>query len=479
MDEISIKKATMISFISKYSNITTQLLYTAILARILTPGDYGIVAVLTVFTNFFALIADMGIGPAVIHNKELDGNDINNIYIYTFYLGIAVAILFTFFSYPLSIFYENEVYIKIGALISVSLFFNTLNIIPNALLLKNQKFKTLGIRLVVISIICGIPTIIFALLGFKFYAIIFNSILVAFITYIWNYKTAKLKFKLTFERKSIVKIKDFSKYQFAFSFLNYFSRNLDNLLIGKYIGNAALGYYDKAYKLMLFPVGNLTQVITPVLFPILSRHQDDKSYIYMQYMKVVKILSLLGVFITAYCFFAGKEIILIMFGDQWAGAIPCFRILALSVWAQMITSSAGSIFQSLGKTRLMFISGACTAIVSVIAIIIGINFQDITIVAACVVIAYNLHFFIVYFFLIKYGFRYRLRELFKKILPDMVVLIITVAGLYLVSNNIKIDNLILAAILKGILGVMAFGVGLLITNQHKVFLQLVKKKKKE
>ncbi|QWU15123.1 polysaccharide transporter, PST family [Paenibacillus sophorae] len=475
-NEISIKKAATINFIAKYINVVIQILYSAILARILTPADFGIVVVITVFTTFFMLLADMGIGPAVIQNKKINENDTNNIFTFTVYLGIVVAALFMLFSIPLSAFYDNEVYVPIGVLLSISLFFNTLNIVPNALLLKKKQFKTLGVRLIVITIISAIPTIILAQLGFRYYAIVFYSILSSLFTFIWNYITVQLRFKLTFEMHSIIKIRNFSLYQFAFNFVNYFSRNLDNLLIGKFIGNAALGYYDKSYRLMLMPVQNLTHVITPILHPILSNHQEDKAYIFTRYMKVVKILSLLGVFITVYCFFSAEEIIFLMFGDQWGSAVPSFRILALSVWAQMVTSSSGAIFQSLGNTRLMFITGIYTSIISVIAELIGVSFQNITIVAACVAIAFNLHFFIVYHILIKRGFEYRRREFFAKFIPDIVVFIITFMGLHFVSSLINVDNLLLSALFKGVAGGTIYVIGLLLTKQYKVFLFLINRK---
>ena len=82
---------------------------------------------------------------------------------------------------------------------------------------------------------------------------------------------------------------------------NYFARNADNLLVAKFMGDTQLGYYDKAYKLALYPEQNLTHVITPVIHPILSEYQDDKAYIYENYMKIVKILSLLGLFVVRIC----------------------------------------------------------------------------------------------------------------------------------------------------------------------------------
>lgn len=474
MSEISIKKAAMINFVAKYINIFLQVLFSAILSRILTPEDFGIVAVVTVFTTFFMVFADMGFGTAVIQKKTLTDEDINNIFSFTFYMAILLAILFAFFGIILSIFYENEVYKPIGIILSISLFFSTMNMIPNAILYKSKEFKKLGLRSIVIALISSVLTIALALLGFKYYAIVLNSVISALLAFIWNYKSVQLKLRFKFDISSVIKIKEFSSFQFAFNLVNYFSRNLDNLLISKIMGVVALAYYDKAYKLMLYPVGNLTQVITPVLHPILSEHQDDKHYIFTQYMKVVKILSLMGVFLSTYCLFAAEEIILIMFGDQWIKAVPCFRLLALSVWPQMVTASTGSIFQSLGNTRLLFLTGNINSVITIIAIIIGVSYKNLIIVAACVAIAYNLHFCIAFYILMKYGFENRHRDFFVRMIPDLVLFLITIIGFYLASF-IEVNNIILSALYKGFVGGGAYIVGLLLTKQYQVVLQLFKK----
>nr|WP_302637877.1 lipopolysaccharide biosynthesis protein [Clostridium sp. CAG:221] len=298
------------NFFSKYSNIFIQLLLNSILARLLTPDDYGIVAIITVFISFFTVIADMGIGPAIIQHKDLSKKQISDIFIFTVFVGLLVSIGFILFSYPLAMFYDNRVYISLGIILSIGIFFNVVNMVPNALLLKDKQFKALGIRTVVITIIGGIITIILAIKGAKYYALVINSVFVGFLTFVFNYWYSKINIYWGFSLESIKKIKEFSSYQFGFNFINYFSRNSDNLLIGKFMGEVALGYYDKAYRLMLYPVQNLTHVITPVLHPILSDYQDDYDKIYSQYVKVVKILSLLGVFILVFCFFSAKEIIL-------------------------------------------------------------------------------------------------------------------------------------------------------------------------
>ena len=140
MAEISIKKAALISAVSKYSSIILNLAFSAVLARLLTPEDYGIVAVTVVFTTFFSLFADMGIGAGIIQNKELTQDDINSIFTFSIKLGFLLCVIFALFSYPMSLFYKDSVYIPVGIFLSVSLFFSTLNMVPNAILLKEKKF---------------------------------------------------------------------------------------------------------------------------------------------------------------------------------------------------------------------------------------------------------------------------------------------------------------------------------------------------
>jgi PST family polysaccharide transporter len=182
---------------------------------------------------------------------------------------------------------------------------------------------------------------------------------------------------------------------------------------------------------MLYPVSNLTHVITPALHPILSERQDDKDFIYQKYIQVIKLLSLLGVFISVFCFWSSEEIVLLVFGNQWHEAAVCFRWLSLSVWAQMVASSAGAIYQSIGKTKLMFISGLVHVGISVFCILLGIQtgkLEQFSMIIACGFIA---KFFVEYYFLIKVGFKKSLIGFFYNFLSDIIIFIILFIVIFL------------------------------------------------
>lgn len=418
----SIKNAVYLNAAARYSTLILRMLFNAALARILVPEDYGVVAITSVFTIFFGLLADMGLGAGIIQNKELSRDDIGSIFAFSLRLGLGLMGAFVLLSFPMAYFYGNQALVPVGMLLSFQLFFTTLNIVPNALLLKRKEFKKVALRTLCACLVSGTVGIGLALLGLKYFALVGQAILDAAFLFGWNYLSTRPPMARRPRRESLDKIRSYSGYLFGFSLINYFARNLDNLLIGKVMGNAQLGYYDKSYKLMLYPVNNLTHVITPVLHPILSEHQNDKAYIYGKYLQVVKLLSLLGAFITPFFYFASEEIIRLLYGEQWLAAIPCLRWMSIAMWAQMILSSSGTIFQSLGDTRRLLWSGSMNAILVVGFIIAGLAEGSIEAVARNVSMAYNLQFAATFYILVHLSFGFRTRDFLKGLLPDLGVM---------------------------------------------------------
>lgn len=472
----SLKKAVLINAMSKYSKIFINLLFTAILARILTPEDYGVVAVVTVFTTFFSIFSDMGLSAAVIQSKDLEEADVNSIYSFSVYMGFILCILFTLFSYPLSIFYNDIIYLPLGCILAISLLFNTMNMIPSALLMKNKLFIVSAIRTIVQVIVGGIVTIILALMGYKYYAIGISSVVQAVLMYLWNIKYSGLKFCKKVNMSSIKKVLGFSVFQFAFSIVNYFSRNLDNLLTGKFIGKIMLGYYDKAYQLTQYPISNLTHVITPALHPILSEYQKDKEYIYYQYMKVVRLLAVLGIFVSAFCCLGSEELVHILFGNNWELAIPCFTWLSISVWAQMISASTGSIFQSLNETKKMFYIGSFNAALNVMAIVSGVLTGDIVKLSMCVGICYIFHFFTSYYALVKFVFCLPFLKFLSGLWREAVIGVLLIYAVFVYPFDIQ--NMIVSFIVKAAYLASAYLIGLFLTGEYKVLLNLLLNNKK-
>jgi teichuronic acid exporter len=404
MTSVKQKLTTGIAYtaLTKYSGILISIIIGAVLARLLSPAEFGVVALVMVFISFFNMLSTVGIGPAIVQNKELTEKDVQSIFLFSISLGFVLSFLFFLSSTSIASFYNNTELIPLTRLLSLTVLFSAFRIVPNALLLKKLKFKKVGLVTILVQLFSGIFAIILAYKGFSYYALVYKSIFDGLFTFLFFYWLSPIKLKFELQKSSINKIMRFSTFQFFFNFINFFSRNLDNLLIGKFIGPTALGFYDKSYQLMMMPVQNLTHVITPVLHPVLSAFQNDKNKIYNAYIKVVKLLATIGFPLSVFLYFSAYEIISILFGSQWEQSVPVFEILALTVGIQMVFSSSGAIFQAVNRTDLLFYAGSLNAIFTVSAICYGIFFRkSLEAVGYGLLGAFIINFFTIFYMLIK------------------------------------------------------------------------------
>ena len=397
----NLKRSTALWGLAKYASLLATLVTTAVLSRILTPEEYGVVAVTAAFSALFAVLADVGYGTAIIQNRRLSAEDIDDIYSFSVLFSIMLGLAFALLGIPISHFYENAVYRRICALLGLSVVFTSMNTVPNALIMRDKRFLNSGLRMIAACVVAGGIAIVMALKGLSYYAIIGQNLLFSVITFFWNRLTVRLRFHLKMRAESLKKVGSFSAYQFLYSMMRYFAGNMDTLLIGKTMGSVPLAYYDKGHKLMMYPVQNLTNyVVNPILVPILSEHQADRAYLYQAYARVVRVLSCLGILCSVFFFWGAEEAMILFFGGQWGEAVPVFRLLSLSIWPQMVASSASAIYQSIGDTRRMFVSGLVYFGLTIALIVAGVCTGSLETLVWLVVAAQYGRFAIDYYVLI-------------------------------------------------------------------------------
>lgn len=478
MNKMSIKEASIIYGGAKYFTIIVQLIMSAILARILTPNDYGIVSVVSVFVTLFSILSNLGLGTAVMQYQDLSREDIQHIFTFSTYIAIMIAIVFVGCSYPIAVFYGNDVYVPIGILLAVSLLFNALNTIPNSIILREQKFLLAGLRMIICTVLSSMIGIILAILGAKYYALVFQSIIFAVLQFVWNMSNSGLRIAFKFKYAPIQRVKNYSSNQFFYNVFNYFAQNLDNLLTGKIMGNEALAYYSKSYMLMRYPVDNIAHVLTPVIHPILAAHQKEKEYIFNEFCKISKAFSLIGVFITGFCFWTSREIIVCYYGSQWYEAVSPFRWLSLCIVVQLLNALFGSIYQSLGCTKEMLQSGICHISISLISIVVGALSRDLSVLAICVSMSMFIKFFIETYFLMRKCFKFKICKYLKIFIPDVIIF----SGLFVAmsfADKFSIEGLWVSLICKLFVAGITYLFLLIITKQYKYVLMIVPSRLKE
>lgn len=434
--------------IAKYSGIIVSLIITAVLARMITPEDFGVVAIATVFISFFAILSDLGLGAAIVQKQDLTSEDLSSLFSFSIYLGLILTFFFFIASTGIALFYKNTILLFVCRLLSLNILFSTLNVVPNSLLLKNKKFKFIAIRTFIVQLIAGIISVILALVGAGIYALLVNPIIGSAIIFIINYKQYPLPFHFKIEKKALNKVASYSLYQFGFTIINYFVRNLDKLMIGRVIGLQVLGYYEKSYRLMMLPLQNITNVVTPVMHPIFADYQNNLTVQRDKFLKILRILSLIGFPLTAFLYFSARELVLVIFGPQWEASVPIFKILSLTVWCQIIGSTQGSIFQATNQTKRMFFVGLINTIVNVAGLLIAIFvYKTAESVAWMMVLTFYIGIWN-FWYIFKIVFHSSANVFLKEIIPAIFSLLILSVTLYVFSYFVSGIGLLVSLFCK-------------------------------
>lgn len=455
--------------LAKYSGVVISLVVAGVLARLLSPDDFGVVAIATVIIAFFNLFTDMGVSPAIVQHKSLTQEELSDIFSFTVWTGIGISMLFFAASWLIADYYESDILRTLCQLLAVNLFFASANIVPGALFYRNKEFKFIAVRSFIIQVSAGAAAVTAALCGAGLYALIINPIVSSILIFAISYQRYPQRLRFTLGLTVLRKIFSYSAYQFLFNLINYFSRNLDKLLIGKYMGMSPLGYYEKSYRLMMLPLQNITQVITPVMHPVFSDFQDDKEKLATSYERIVRFLSFIGLPLSVLLFFTAQEVTLIIFGDQWLPSVPVFRILALSVGIQIILSSSGSIFQAAGDTRSLFVCGVFSSTLNVAGMLLGIfYFGTLTAVAACIVVTFTVNFAQCYLQMYRTTFRRSAWPFIRQLISPLAVSGLMVAALLPVQYAMEGMNIFVTIITKGIICFIIFGGYIQATHEYDI-----------
>ena len=455
--------------LDKYSGILVSLVVAGVLARLISPDDFGVMAVATVIIAFFNLFTDVGLSPAIIQHKSLTKENLSGLFSFTVWTGIGLAFLFTVASWPIAAYYNREILRILCQLLAINLFFASATIVPNALFYRNKEFKFIALRSFVIQIATGIAAVIAALCGAGLYALIIGPILSGILIFVVSIHHYPQRLKFTLGLDVLRQIFSYSAYQFLFNIINYFSRNLDKLLIGKYMGMSPLGYYEKSYRLMMLPLQNITQVITPVMHPIFSDYQNDLERLASGYERIVRFLAFIGLPLSVLLYFTASEVTLIIFGDQWIPSIPIFQILTLSVGIQIILSSSGSIFQAAGDTKSLFVCGLFSSALNVTGILLGIFWiGTLEAVASCITLTFTVNFIQCYWIMYQVTLHRSLRNFVAQLISPLVISILLTALLYPLSLLTEGGNIFLTLIVKSIIFFIIFGCYIQLTGEYDI-----------
>lgn len=415
------------SMLGKYAVYFVNLASLIILARIFTPETFGTVAAMAVFLSFFQLMAEAGLGPAIINRDNLSPSERDGIFGLTLMMGLLLGLIFYMLAPVFESFYGISGISTVVPFVSIALFFFTASIVPNAVLVRQQSFYRVAVAGLVAEVVSTVSVII---LSFKVEPLIAlaakGAISAAIVTIAVWIQSANTEFGRPIPSKNFKAIKPllrFSGYQFGFNFINYFSRNLDTILVGRYLGASVLGVYEKSYQLMKYPLMLLTFAMTPAIQPVIRKHANDRVKVEEIHRDFVFKLSIVGSVAGLSMFVLADWIVQLVLGNQWLDVIPIIRILAIAIPVQIVLSTSGSFFQAMNRVDLLFLSGILSAVVMVSAIIVGISARDTELLCWCLVAAFHFNFFQAYYYLQKKVFCAALSPILLRMIPAVLIIV--------------------------------------------------------
>jgi O-antigen/teichoic acid export membrane protein len=381
------------SFVSQIGRQIMQLLTTAILARFLSPNDFGLVGMTTIATGFIALFSDLGTSAAIIQRQKVSDSLVSTLFWVNGIFGIFASFILIICAPLLANFYQEPKVAEILKVLALTFIISGFSIAHKAILEKKLAFNTLAKIEITTIILASIVSISSAILGLGVWSLVTQTLTVVAITSILLWSTSKWQPQFIFCLTDLKEVSRFSLNLTGFSIFNYFARNGDYILIGRFLGAQELGYYTLAYRLMLYPLQNISGVLGRVMFPVLSRIQDDHAQFRSVYLKAISIISLVTFPLMTGLFVLADPFILTFFGEKWQPVIIILMILSPLGIIQSIATTVGYIYNAKGRTDLLFYWGITTGTLAIVAFAIGLRWGIFGVATAYV---------IYYIFLVSY-----------------------------------------------------------------------------
>ncbi|URQ99026.1 MOP flippase family protein [Pseudoalteromonas sp. SCSIO 43095] len=334
-----------------------QLLQLSILARYLDPTDFGLMAILMVVIGFSQAFMDMGVSNAIIHRQKISNSQLSSLYWLNIISGTLLALLVIVLAPLIASFYEearlNNLLIILSSVFIIVSLGNQYRILCQKELLFNLMAK---IEVVTASL-SFIVAVYFAYSGWGVYALVFSMLTQALTSSIlFLYVGLKNHHVPTFSYKhsEMKGFYSFGLFQMGEKSVNYISANIDKLLIGKMVGFQAVGFYNMAWQLIIFPLAKINPVVNKVAFPVYAKVQNDPKALNRYYSLSVKILSLLTVPILAFLSFFANDVVLIVFGKGWEQTALLVTVLAFVGIGKALGNPGGALILALGRADVGF-----------------------------------------------------------------------------------------------------------------------------
>ncbi|MET4278998.1 MULTISPECIES: MOP flippase family protein [unclassified Bradyrhizobium] len=358
---------------SQIARVGLQLTSVMVMARILPASDFGLLAMATIVTNFAGIFRDLGTSAAIIQRQELSRALLDTVFWSNILFGFLVGGIIAATSPLVATAFHDPAVQPLLVISSLAFPIGASGAPHLALLERSSRFKIVSI-IEVFSSICGaVVAIGAAISGVGAISLVIQALIGTILSTALFWLVSRWRPRAQWSKAEIVEVLGFSGNLVAFNVINYFSRNADGMLIGRYLGPVQLGYYTIAYRIMLFPLQNLTFVLTRAFLPIFSGQQQNTALIGRQYLRLLQFIFVITAPLMLGLWSVREPFVVVVLGEKWQPASDIVAWLAPTGLLQSIVSTTGTVLIATGKTRLMRNLGLVCSLIYLTGFVLGLS----------------------------------------------------------------------------------------------------------
>jgi PST family polysaccharide transporter len=324
---------------------------TLVIARILTPADYGLLTMATVYLGFIQLVNEFGLGPAIIKQRDLSEDEIAALGAVSVGMGFAWWVVSIGAGFVLALFYEEPAVRWIVAALGVTLITTGLKVLPRALLTRDLRFKRVAAIDAVEALTGVLTTLVLALLGQRYWSMVWGGILGSAVSTVVALRWAPHARRWPRDLRTIVPSLRFGAHIVVSRFAWYLYNNADFAIVGRIFDKITLGGYGFAWTLASIPVTRISTLVAQVTPAIFSAVQHDKSELRRYVLKLTEGLAFITFPFSVGVALVAREFVLVALGEQWRVAIVPLQLLAFYAGFRSVTTLHSQILQFAGRSK--------------------------------------------------------------------------------------------------------------------------------
>lgn len=419
--------------LQRYSTMLIQFVSGIILARLLTPYDYGCIGMLMIFMLLAESFIDGGFGSALIQKKNPTQTDYSTIFFWNMGLSVVLYAVLFLSAPAIARFYGIPQLSEILKVQGAILFIYAFNIVQRNQLQKKLNFKILSIVTILTSLTALSVTIIMAYKGFGVWALVAQNMLTAAIPAIVFWFYVRWRPQWVFSWQSFRELFGFGFYMFLTNLLNQFGHQIQGLLIGRFYNASTMGYYSKANSTERLASTSISKVMTQVTYPLYAEMQDDKAALGDMIKKITMTLSYVTFPLMFILLLCAKPLFILLYSDRWAASVPYFQVLCLAGLAYSLQSVNYQSVAAIGKSKTMFVWTFVKRAMGIAFVVAGLLLDGMRgLLIGMVLNAWFSYF--VNIWLVSKHIGYRWQQQLLDILPVLSASLLTAAAAYFVGR---------------------------------------------